>query len=106
LALSGILGCASTPPRTIDAARAEYPADSLRIGEATKSQIQAVQGSPAEIRKLPNGEEVYIYITNKQTLGISVDVGTTYIAEFTFDAAGKLKDKNYRAVLMGNPLVR
>jgi hypothetical protein len=49
---------------------------------------------------------VYIYAVNETTKGVSVDVGTTYIAKYTFDGKGKLVDKQYLARPMNNPLIK
>jgi hypothetical protein len=92
------------PPRTIDAAKSNFNDSSLVIGNATESNLQALLGSPAEINK-DQGQKVYIYTVNEATKGVSVDVGTTYIAKYTFDGKGHLADKQYLARPMSNPLI-
>ncbi len=92
------------PPRTIEAAKSHFNDSSLLIGKATESDLQSLLGSPAEINS-DQGQKVYVYLVNESTQGVSVDVGTTYIAKYTFDKKGKLADKQYLARPMNNQLI-
>lgn len=91
------------PPRTMDAAKAQFKDDGLMVGNSTETDLKALLGSPSEIRKV-DGNIVHIYLKNVSTKGVSVDVGTTYTAMYTFTKDGKLKDKTYAAAAMGNAL--
>ncbi len=91
------------PPRTIEAAQAQFNDGNLVIGQSTEADLKALLGSPAEIKKV-DGNKVHVYMKNVSTQGVSVDVGTTYIASYTFNKNGKLADKEYAARPMGNPL--
>lgn len=94
---------AEAPARTIDAAKEQFKDETLVIGQSTESDLKAVLGSPAEIRK-ESGNSVYVYTKNVSTKGVSTDVGTTYAAMYTIGKNGKLLDKQYTAGAMGNPL--
>jgi hypothetical protein len=91
------------PPRTIEAAQAQFNDGKLVVGQSSEANLKTLLGSPAEIKKM-NGKRVHVYMKNVSTQGVSVDVGTTYIASYTFNKAGKLVDKDYVARPMGNPL--
>ena len=94
---------AEPPPRTIEAAQAQFNDGNLVIGQSAEANLKALLGSPAEIKKV-DGKKVHVYMKNVSTQGVSVDVGTTYIASYTFNKSGKLVDKDYAARPMGNPL--
>lgn len=99
--------CVNTQERTVDAAAKRYGDERLVVGTTTSDAVKSALGSPSEIRKLPDGGQEWTYIkTEEAGMIISTDVGTHYIATYTFDAAGTLRDKSYRATPMGNPLVR
>jgi hypothetical protein len=115
---SGCMSFGNTQIRTADAAKARFDAGTFAIGTTTKEQVKARLGSPSEIRKLEGGKETWIYLKTEEqnqlslrkmyTLdyAITTDVGTHYIAEYSFDGKGTLYDASYRATPMGNPLVR
>lgn len=91
------------PPRTMEAAKAQFKDDDLKVGSSTENDLKALLGSPAEVRKV-DGNIAHIYLKNVSTKGVSVDVGTIYTAIYTFAKDGKLKDKTYTAAAMGNAL--
>lgn len=91
---------AAPPPRTIEAAQQQFNDASLATGKATAADLQKVLGSPAEIRN-ENGGKVYVYYKSVATRGVSSDIGTAYIARYTFGRDGKLADKEYVAKPMG-----
>lgn len=62
-------------------------------------------GSPAEIQK-NKGKKVYVYLKSIETSGVSVDVGTNYIAKYTVSSNGRLASKDYKAIPMNNPLLQ
>lgn len=93
------------PPRTIDAAQQQFNDQGFVIGKTTVADMQSTLGSPSEIKKESNGERTYIYIKNSYSTGVTVDVGTSYIGEYTFDSNGLFKEKNLRARPMSNPLI-
>ncbi len=113
-------GCSygNTQLRTVDATKAKFDAGTFTIGTTTKEQVKARLGSPSEIRKLDGGKETWVYVKTEEqnqlsfmkmmTLDYSItaDVGTHYVAEYSFDGKGTLYDVSYRATPMGNPLVR
>ncbi len=91
------------PARTIDAAREQFKDESMVVGQSTENDLKSLLGSPSEIRKV-DGNNIYVYTKNVSTVGVSADVGTTYLASYYFGKDGKLKDKQYKASAMGNPL--
>ena len=91
------------PPRTIQAAQAQFNDGNLLIGQSSEANLKTLLGSPAEIKKV-GGKKVYFYMKNVSTQGVSAEAGTTYIASYTFNKTGKLLDKDYAARPMGNPL--
>ncbi|MCI0561181.1 MAG: hypothetical protein MN733_22065 [Nitrososphaera sp.] len=101
---TALIGCAQAPPITIEAAQAQFNDASLVVGQSTEADLKSLLGSPAEIKK-EDGNKVHIYIKNVHTQGVSfTDVGTTYVALYSFDKNGTLVDKQYAARPMGNPL--
>ena len=94
------------PPRTIDAAQQQFNDQGFVAGKTTVADMQSALGSPSEIRKESNGERTHIYIKNVYSTGVTVDVGTSYIGEYTFDSNGLFKEKNLLARPMSNPLLR
>jgi hypothetical protein len=94
---------AEPPVRTIEAAQAQFNDASLVIGQSTESNLKALLGSPSEIRKAGDNS-VHVYLKSVSTQGVSVDVGTTYVAMYSFGKNGKLNGKEYVARPMGNPL--
>jgi len=113
-------GCSygNTQLRTVDAAKARFDAGAFTIGTTTKEQVKARLGSPSEVRKLDGGKETWVYIKTEEQnqlsfqkimtfdYSITTDVGTHYIAEYSFDDKGLVYDVTYRATPMGNPLLR
>lgn len=94
------------PPRTIDATKVQFKNDkALIIGKSTELDIKNVMGSPAEIQK-NRGKKVYVYLKSVETSGVSVDVGTNYIAKYTVSSNGRLASKDYKAIPMNNPLLQ
>ncbi|NDY73502.1 hypothetical protein DO021_17655 [Desulfobacter hydrogenophilus] len=94
------------PPRTIDATKAQFKNDkALIIGKSTALDIQNVMGSPTEIQK-KSGKKIYVYLKSVETSGVSVDVGTNYIAKYTVSSNGRLASKDYKASPMNNPLLQ
>ena len=93
------------PPRTIEAAQAQFNDGKLVIGKSSEANFKTLLGSPSEIKKV-DGKKVYVYLKNVATKGVGVYVGTTYVAAYTFNKAGMLLDKDYSARPMGNPLTR
>lgn len=94
---------AEPPPRTIEAAQAQFNDSGLVIAKSTEADIKTLLGSPSEIKK-EGTNKIYIYMKNVSTKGVSVDVGTIYVASYTFNSSGKLSDKEYVARPMSNPL--
>jgi hypothetical protein len=94
---------AEVPARTIDAAKEQFKDESMVVGQSTENDLKSLLGSPSEIRK-EDGNNIYVYTKNVSTKGVSADVGTTYHASYSFGKNGKLKDKQYKASAMGNPL--
>ena len=105
----GVAGCQfkNTQPRTIDAAQSQFDSGSFKVGQTTKEAVRQKLGSPSEIKKRDNGQEVWIYRKNVEVslLAVTTDVGTMYIAEYTFSSTGILSNTNYLATPMSNPLV-
>ncbi len=93
------------PPRTIESAQKQYNDQSFVPGKTTVTEMQTALGSPAEIKKEANGDKTYIFIKNVYSTGVTVDVGTTYVGEYTFDSNGLYKEKNLLARPMSNPLI-
>jgi len=93
------------PPRTIDAAKAQFNDAELMIGRSTESDIKRILGSPMEIKKT-RGSRVYVYLKSITTVGVSTDVGTNYIASYTINSRGRLSSKDYKARPMANPLLQ
>lgn len=93
------------PPRTIESAQQQYNDQSFVPGKTTVAEMQTVLGSPAEIKKETNGDKTYVYIKNIYSTGVTVDVGTSYVGEYTFDSNGLFKEKNLLARPMSNPLI-
>ena len=52
------------------------------------------------------GSKVYVYLKSVETSGVSVDVGTNYIAQYTVNSKGRLSSKDYKASPMSNPLLQ
>lgn len=94
---------AEPPTRTIAAAKAQFNDASLVVGQSTEGNLKELMGSPSEIRK-GGDNAVHVYVKNVSTQGVSVDVGTAYIAMYSFGKNGKLSGKEYAARPMGNPL--
>ena len=94
------------PPRTIDAAQQQFNDQGFVAGKTTVANMQSTLGSPAEIKKEANGDKTYVYINNQYSTGVTVDVGTAYVGEYTFDSNGLFKEKNFLARPMSNPLIR
>lgn len=118
IGIVGISGCAPTvaafkygitgqqappPPRTIEAAKAQFPDSHLIDGKTTERQLTRLLGSPAQIKK-HNGKRTYVYLKSVATQGVSTDTGTIYVGEFTFNRHDRLDEKNYSARPMANPL--
>ena len=92
--------------RSVDYTMRMYHDDQLTVGTTTKDELKAVVGSPNAMKTLDSGDEKWTYIKAVEAGGITTDVGTNYVAEYTFTSAGVLKDKSYSATPMGNPLIR
>lgn len=93
------------PPRTIESAQQQFNDQEFVPGKTTVAEMQSAFGSPAEIKKEANGDKTYVYIKNRYSSGVTVDVGTAYVGEYTFDANGLFKEKNFLARPMSNPLI-
>ena len=93
------------PPRTIESAQQQYNDQSFVPGKTTVAEMQTALGSPAEIKKEANGDKTYVYLKNVYSTGVTVDVGTSYVGEYTFDSNGLFKEKNLLARPMSNPLI-
>lgn len=93
------------PPRTIDAAKAQFNDSKLVVGHSSVSDVERLLGSPMEIKKTGNNR-IYVYLKSVETSGVSTDVGTNYIASYTINSKGKLASKNYKAYPMSNPLLQ
>ena len=101
-----MISCAVViPPRTIESTQQEFNDQGFVPGKTTVADMKAVLGSPAEIKKDANGDKTYVYIKNRYSSGVTVDVGTAYVARYTFDSNGLFKEKNLLARPMSNPLI-
>ena len=101
-----MMSCAAViPPRTIDSAQQQFNDQGFVVGNTTVADMQSILGSPAEIKKEANGDKTYVYIKNQYSKGVTVDVGTAYVGEYTFNANGLFKEKNFLARPMSNPLI-
>ena len=94
----------TAPPRTIEAAKANFKDSTLKIGSASESNLKTALGSASKI-ETNQGEKTYIYLVERLTQGISTDVGTKYTARYTFDKQGLLLFIDYSAEPMSNPLL-
>jgi len=94
----------TAPPRTINAAKAQFNDNNLVIGKTTESDIKRLFGSPSSLKN-KQGMKVYSYVKTVKTKGISSDPGTVYLAEYTISKNGKLNRSNYSAKPMNNPLL-
>jgi len=101
-----VVSCAAViPPRTIEHAQQQFNDQGFVPGKTTVADMQSILGSPAEIKKEANGDKTYVYIKNQYSKGVTVDVGTAYVGEYTFDSNGLFKEKNFLARPMSNPLI-
>jgi outer membrane protein assembly factor BamE (lipoprotein component of BamABCDE complex) len=100
-------GCATgnTQDRSVDYTMKMYHDAQLVVGSTTRDQLKAILGSPNAVKSLENGDIKWTYIKAVEARAITSDVGTNYVAEFTFSATGALKDKSYSATPMANPLI-
>lgn len=94
---------AEPPARTVEAAQAQFNDAVLIVGQSNEANVKALLGSPFEIRKTGDTYQ-YVYLKAVSTQGVSVDVGTNYIATYSFGKTGKLMGKEYTARPMNNPL--
>ncbi|CAB1274403.1 hypothetical protein [Candidatus Nitrosacidococcus tergens] len=89
------------PPRTEEAARAQFKDSNLIYHETTESDVRKLLGTPDKIEE-EEEHTVYQYTKDVPVEGHwSNDQGTTYVVKYEFDTEGKLVDKEYATRPMG-----
>ncbi|CAH9015161.1 hypothetical protein [Candidatus Nitrosacidococcus sp. I8] len=89
------------PPRTEEAARAQFKDSNLIYNKTTEADVRKLLGTPDKIEE-EGKYTVYQYTKDVPVEGHwSNDQGTTYVVTYEFDKEGKLVDKEYAIRPMG-----